>query len=94
MKQYYLNVWQSSLNNGTALLYRTTDKIEFVKAMEIFIEKYKPYKGIFRVVKYGDLVIVSFCDNPTTFPYWYKQQTTGKPDSVEFVRLDKLVNLL
>lgn len=94
MKSYYLNVVQDNLNTGSALLFRTTDKMEFYNYIKLITEKYKPFKNLFKVVEYGDIVVVSFCDNAKPFERWYMLQPTGKVDRVELVRLDNLIKFL
>lgn len=91
MKSYYLNVVQDTLSTGSSLLFRTTDKEEFYNYVKFITEKYIPYKGIFKVVKYADIVVVSFCDSAKPFNRWYLLRPTGKVDSLEFTKLDNLM---
>ena len=89
--QYYLNLWQSTSSNGTSLIFRTDDKVEFYNFIKLITEKYKPYKKLFKVTKYSNKTVVSFCDTGTAFNVWYQSVPTGKVDSVETVRLDNLM---
>lgn len=89
--QYYLNLWQSTSSNGSSLIFRTDDKVEFYNFIKLITEKYKPYKNLFKVTKYSNKTVVSFCDNGSVFSTWYQAIPTGKVDSIETVKLDNLM---
>lgn len=93
-REYFLNLWQSSLNTGSSLLYRTTDLDEFKDAIKTFITVHIPAKGLFKVTHYRDRVFVSYCDNLDVFNMWKTEQPKGKVDSVIFCKIDKLFDLL
>ena len=91
---YYLNVWQSSLNNGTSLLYKTEDKEEFKSVLKEMMTMYPPVKGVYKVTKYKDNTFVSFADIITVYTMWLLEVPKGKTDYCELVRIDKLFDVL
>ena len=79
-RKYYVFVYQTSLNNGTSVLWSGYDKERFLDEIEK-AKKERPHNKA-RIVETEDYTYYSFPDNLMAFTSWYFFQFTRKPQRV------------
>jgi hypothetical protein len=93
-EMYYLFIWQDSSTNGTFLACRSFDKQEFYEQFKEILKRYLPYNNVFKIVRYKNMHVISYCDSSKPYDSWKNSKPTGKVDLCEIVRLDKVFDML
>lgn len=86
---YTINMWYSPLNTGTATLYRTNSRYDFIrKAQQIIKER---DVTVARLSRWHDRTTFSFPESTETSNemerFWKRKQFVRKPEYIEYRKI-------
>ena len=86
--KYYVNVWQSSLNNGTCCVWKGESKRRFIEEIRKALERYPAYKPLARLAVYQNgYTIFSFSNTGESYYTWLNMSYQRKPIMSKYIRL-------